>query len=57
MASYMEDISFGGVHFWMNENRELFAYNDPSVKVGSYSKERILTLIDDWLDYYLRPTA
>lgn len=50
----METISFSGVPFLINDAGELFAYYCPSVKIGSYSKEKILTLEEDWLKYYAR---
>lgn len=48
----METISFNGVPFLMNDQGFLFAYSYPSVQIGSYSKDKILTLIDGWLRYY-----
>jgi len=49
----MEVISFSGVSFLMDTNRILYVYgSNPLIAVGSYSKEKVLTLVPGWILYY-----
>lgn len=49
----MEEIKFSGVSFMMDTNRVLYVYgSNPPIAIGSYSKEKILTLVPGWILYY-----